>query len=72
MPRVEQKEMKTWNTEQAREFIGFIRGDRLEALWILMLTSGMRRGELIGLKWADVDVDVGRACGAPGSHCRRV
>jgi integrase len=60
MPRVEQKEMKTWSTEQAREFIGFIRGDRLEALWILMLTSGMRRGELIGLKWADVDLDAGR------------
>ncbi len=60
MPRVEQKEMKTWSTGQAREFIGFIRGDRLEALWILMLTSGMRRGELIGLKWADVDLDAGR------------
>ncbi len=60
LPRVEQKEMKTWSTEQAREFIGFIRGDRLEALWILMLTSGMRRGELIGLKWADIDLDAGR------------
>ncbi|KAA0233128.1 MAG: site-specific integrase [Actinobacteria bacterium] len=60
MPRVERKEMKTWTTAQARQFIGFIRGDRLEALWILMLTSGMRRGELIGLKWADVDLDAGR------------
>lgn len=60
MPRVEQKEMKTWSTSQARAFIGSIRGDRLEALWILMLTSGMRRGEVIGLKWADVDLDAGR------------
>ena len=60
MPRVEHKEMKTWSAEQAREFIGFIRDDRLEALWILMLTSGMRRGELIGLKWADIDLDIGR------------
>ncbi len=60
LPRVEQNEMKTWSTEQAREFITFIRGDRLEALWILMLTSGMRRGEVIGLKWADIDLDAGR------------
>jgi integrase len=60
MPRVERKEMRTWSTAQARQFIGFIRGDRLEALWILMLTSGMRRGELIGLKWADIDLDTGR------------
>ncbi len=60
MPRVDQKEMKTWSTEHARDFIAFIRGDRLEALWILMLTSGMRRGELIGLKWADIDLDAGR------------
>ena len=57
MSRVERKEMKTWGAEQARDFIAFNRGDRLEALWILMLTSGMRRGEVIGLKWADIDLD---------------
>ncbi|MCX7620393.1 MAG: Arm DNA-binding domain-containing protein [Acidimicrobiales bacterium] len=53
----------TWagyEAEQGREFIGFIRGDRLEGLWILMLTSDMRRGELIGLKWADGDLDADR------------
>jgi integrase len=32
-------------------------GDRLEALYVLALHTGMRRGELLGLKWEDVDLD---------------
>ncbi len=32
-------------------------GDDLEALWRLAIKTGMRRGELLGLKWADVDFD---------------
>lgn len=31
------------------------RGDRLEALWVTALTLGLRRGELLGLRWSDVD-----------------
>jgi integrase len=32
-------------------------GDHLEALYVLALHTGMRRGELLGLKWEDVDLD---------------
>ncbi len=35
-------------------------GDRLHALWVLLATTGMRRGEAIGLRWKDVDLDHGR------------
>jgi integrase len=35
---------------------GGVRGDRLEALYILALTTGMREGELFGLRWADVNL----------------
>ena len=33
------------------------RGDRLEALYVLAVTTGMRRGELLGLKWSDIDLE---------------
>jgi integrase len=33
------------------------RGDRLEALYVLAIHTGMRRGELLGLKWGDVDLE---------------
>ncbi len=33
------------------------RGDRLEALYVLAVATGMRRGELLGLKWSDVDLE---------------
>lgn len=34
-------------------------GDRLEALYVLAVTTGMRIGEMFGLKWSDVDLEVG-------------
>jgi integrase len=34
--------------------------DRLHALWVLLATTGMRRGEAVGLRWQDVDLDAGR------------
>lgn len=50
-------EMKTWNPQQASAFLAAAASDELEALWRLAITTGMRRGELLGLKWADVDFD---------------
>jgi integrase len=33
------------------------KGDRLEAFYVLAIQTGMRRGELLGLKWDDIDFD---------------
>jgi integrase len=41
--------------EDARRLVGAIRGDRFEALWICALTLGLRKGELLGLRWNDID-----------------
>lgn len=41
--------------EQARRFLEAAKGDRLEALYVLALTTGMRRNELLALKWKDID-----------------
>jgi len=34
-----------------------MRGDHLEALWVLAISTGLRQGELLGLRWKDVDLD---------------
>jgi integrase len=42
---------------EARRVLGAAKGDRLEALAVVALTLGLRRGEALGLRWADVDLD---------------
>ena len=37
-----------------------MRGDRFEALYVLAVNCGLRQGELLGLKWADVDLEAGK------------
>ena len=54
-PRVETTEFQILNEEQVRQFMIFASGSPLETLFYLALTSGMRKGELLGLKWSDVD-----------------
>lgn len=40
-------------------FLEVIRGDPFEALYLLAVTTGLRRGEMLGLKWTDLDLDIG-------------
>ncbi len=56
-PRVRQAEMKVWNGEEAARFLRHVAEDRLAALWTVALHCGLRRGELAGLRWKDVDLD---------------
>src|ERR671913_1539429 len=58
-PRQQRKEIPTLNQEQARVFLEAAKGDRLEALYLLAIHTGLRQGELLGLKWGDVDLDRG-------------
>ncbi len=50
-----------WDGAQVRTFLEAIAGDRLYALWRLAALSGMRRGELLGLRWSDLDLDASTA-----------
>lgn len=47
------------NAEQAGKLLHAARGDRLEALYVVALTTGMRQGELFGLEWQDIDLSAG-------------
>lgn len=58
-PRYSRPEMKALTPEQVRQVLSVARGDDLEALWTVALTSGLRQGELLALKWADVDLERG-------------
>jgi integrase len=55
-PRPVPKEMHPLSTEEVRRLLRVARGDRFEALYILAVTTGMRQGELLALRWQDVDV----------------
>jgi integrase len=58
-PKVATRDMRTLALPEARRLIAAIRDEPLEALYLLALTSGMREGELLALRWSDVDLSRG-------------
>ncbi|MDP9067388.1 MAG: site-specific integrase [Actinomycetota bacterium] len=48
-------EFSTWTPQELRSFLDSVRHDKLYPLWLLLATTGMRRGEVLGLRWCDVD-----------------
>jgi len=59
-PRAERPELNAWGLEDLASFIAGAAGDEHGALWLLLATTGMRRGEVLGLKWADIQLDESR------------
>jgi integrase len=59
-PRVaSMKDPDTWTADDLRTFLESVAGSRLEALWLLAASTGMRRSELLGVLWRDVDLETG-------------
>ena len=54
------REMQTWTKEQLKSFLVSIADHRLSALWRTIAMTGMRRGEALGLRWLDVDLEAER------------
>jgi integrase len=54
------QEMQTWTAEELRRFLTFTMDDVLYDFWFLISMTGLRRGEALGLRWQDVDLEAGQ------------
>ena len=54
------EEITALSSEQARALLSTARGERNEALYVVAVHTGLRQGELLGLKWADIDLAASR------------
>jgi integrase len=60
-PQITREEMQPLSAEQVKRLFAAASeaGDRLQSLYTLAVTTGLRQGELLGLKWEDVDLEAG-------------
>lgn len=58
-PKVERSEVEILNEEQAREVLTKLRGRPIFLIAAVGLATGMRRGEMLALRWRDVDLEAG-------------
>ncbi len=56
-PSVTRREFTVWTADDVRTFLASVSDDRLNALYRVLIATGMRRGEALGLRWSSVDLD---------------
>ncbi len=59
LPTLERRPPRAWNPAQTARFLAHVEDDRLGALWRFLVVTGVRRGEALGVRWSDVDLDAG-------------
>ncbi|MCY8196523.1 tyrosine-type recombinase/integrase [Bacillus subtilis] len=58
-PKITRAEMTVWSREDVIRFLNFAKKDRMFMLFHLAFTTGLRQGELLGLRWKDLDMEQG-------------
>lgn len=56
-PKIVRQGTASLSVDEARRLVKAAAGDRLGTLWLVAMTTGLRQGELLGLRWSDVDLD---------------
>lgn len=56
-PSVERPEFRVWSSDELRQFFATAESDRLGAAFVMLATTGLRRGEVLGVRWRDLDLD---------------
>jgi integrase len=59
VPKKSRKEMLTFSIDEVRTFLMAVKGSRLEALFHVAVTSGLRQSEILGLQWPDLEWETG-------------
>lgn len=55
-PKIEEKPPKFWTAEQCRRFLKAAEGNRYYGVFLMAMTTGMRIGEVLGIRWQDIDL----------------
>jgi integrase len=58
-PKRPRTRRQVWRPDQIQSFLASVRQDRFASLFLLELSTGIRRGQVCGLRWASVDLDAG-------------
>ncbi|MCC9710282.1 tyrosine-type recombinase/integrase [Streptomyces sp. MNU76] len=56
-PRTDNRELKPWSLDETLAFLAASRKDPLYAAFVIAIAMGLRRGEIIGLRWSDLDLE---------------
>lgn len=56
-PSVERPEFRVWSSDELRQFFATAESNRLGAAFVMLATTGLRRGEVLGVRWRDLDLD---------------
>lgn len=57
LPKADKGELTVWNDQEVRLFLKAAQDSRYSIVFHMVLVTGMRQGELLGLRWKDVDIE---------------
>lgn len=59
LPQWQRGSIRPWTADEAKQFLAVAQPDPLYAAFVLLILYGLRRGEVLGLRWADIDFEAG-------------